>query len=122
MKKIVIADTEFEPESNSTIVLGETDFGANVKVQVARVKPGEEPRPHVHKIRTEMAQIISGQGEIIMNDQVVTDRLGELVLAEPGDVHTLINKGKEDLVVMVVRVNDPGDQDMIYVDKEETNE
>ena len=124
MKHIKPSDLQFEPQQGSerVFILNENDFGLNAKAQIVRVDPGQHLKPHVHKIRIELAQVMSGEGDIVVNGKAVVSKPGEFVLVEPGDVHTLINRGQDKFVVMVLTVNDPGPEDMIWVEEEAGNE
>jgi quercetin dioxygenase-like cupin family protein len=124
MKHIIASDLTFETQEGSgrVLVLDEKDFGLNAKMQIIQVNPGVQPRAHYHKVRTELAYIISGEGDIVVDGNIVVSKPGEFVLVEPGEVHTVVNRGSDALVTMLLIANDPGPEDMIYVEKEEKNE
>jgi len=100
----------------------EEDFGLNAKMQIIHIAPGAQPRSHYHKVRTELAQIISGTGDIVVNGEAVVSKPGEFVLVKPEEVHTVVKRGEDALVTMLLIANDPGPEDMIYVEEEENNE
>lgn len=80
-----------------------------------RLASGQRIRPHYHNTRTECFRIVSGQGEIKVNGEVVAVSDDDIVLCEPGDVHEFINTSDtEPLTFLVIRTNDPGNKDMIW--------
>lgn len=117
MKQIKLADSTFEPRQGyeRSILLTNDDFGANTKLQLMRFAPGQSIKPHHHNIRTECFRIVSGQGEIKINGEVVASSDNDVVLCEPGDVHEFTNtSATEPLTFLVIRTNDPGNEDMIW--------
>jgi quercetin dioxygenase-like cupin family protein len=121
MKHITLDNLEFigQDGAKRAFALSEDDFQLNAKLQIIRVAPGETPKKHYHKVRVELAQILSGEGDIIVNDEAVVSKPNEFVLVQPGEVHTVVNRGNDDLVTMLLTLNDPGPEDMIYLEEEE---
>ncbi|HJP61992.1 MAG TPA: cupin domain-containing protein [Mucilaginibacter sp.] len=49
----------------------------------------------------EMYYIVSGTGEMRMNDKTFTVKTGDAILTRPGSSHGLKQKGKDDLVIII---------------------
>lgn len=120
MPSVKISELQFEEREGyeRAVVFSNDDFGAPTKLQVMRLAPGQSIKPHHHNVRTECFRIISGVGEIIINDEVVARTLDDITLCRPGDVHEFINKSSsEPFLFQVVRTNDPVENDMFWEDK-----
>lgn len=120
VKSIKLDDVQFEKrlDHEKAVIFDDDDFGSNTRVQLVRLGGGTYIKPHVHKVRSEVLQVVIGKGDVVVNGTVAATKPGEFVLIQPGDVHEVINRGKDSLVVAVFRINDPGDSDMIWVEEE----
>ncbi len=119
MKRLKLSDSTFEPREGyeRSILLTADDFSANTKLQLMRLAPGQSIKPHHHNTRTECFRIVSGSGEIRINGEMVATSEDDIVLCEAGDVHEFINTSdSEPLTFLVIRTNDPGNEDMIWED------
>lgn len=117
MKHLQLSSCEFEPRAGyeRSVVLNPDDFKANTKLQLMRLAPGQRIKPHHHNVRTECFRIVSGKGQIKINSEVVARSENDIVLCEAGDVHEFVNLSVTDpLMFMVIRTNDPGNEDMIW--------
>ncbi|MDO8529944.1 MAG: cupin domain-containing protein [bacterium] len=117
MKQIKLSDSTFEPREGyeRSILLTSNDFGVNTKLQLMRLAPGQSIKPHHHNIRTECFRIVSGSGQIKINGEIVAETDNDVVLCERGDVHEFVNtSATEPLTFLVIRTNDPGNEDMIW--------
>lgn len=117
MKRVKLSDRAFESREGyeRSVLLTSDDFGANTKLQLMRLAPGQRIKPHHHNTRTECFRIVSGSGEIRINGEVVATSEDDIVLCEAGDVHEFINTSDtEPLTFLVIRTNDPGNEDMIW--------
>ena len=117
MKHIQLSDSEFEPREGyeRSILLTNEDFGVSTKLQLMRLAPGQRIKPHHHNVRTECFRIVSGNGSIRINENVVATSGDDIVLCEPGDVHEFKNESTtEPFIFLVIRSNDPGHEDMIW--------
>ncbi len=72
---------------------------SNISLAEARVKPGKKTEPHLHKKSEEIYQVLSGKGILRIEDEEYEIERGLAVIIMPGQVHSLVNTGKEDLVV-----------------------
>ena len=117
MKHVQLSNSKFEPRDGyeRSVIFTSNDFGANTKLQLMKLAPGQRIKPHRHNIRTECFRIVSGDGEIKINGKIVASTTDDVVLCEPGDIHEFVNNSPtEPLTFMVIRTNDPGDKDMIW--------
>lgn len=117
MKHISLSDSEFESREGyeRSVLLTPDDFGADTKLQLMRLAPGQVIKPHHHETRTECFRIVSGQGQIKINGEIVATSENDIVLCEPGDVHEFINTSSTvPLTFLVIRTNDPGNADMLW--------
>jgi len=117
MKQIKLSESSFEPREGyeRSVLLTSDDFGANTKLQLMRLAPNQKIKPHHHNTRTECFRIVSGTGQIKINGEVVATTDNDVVLCEVGDVHEFINTSEtEPLTFLVIRTNDPGNEDMIW--------
>lgn len=123
MKAVKLNNVQFEKrlDHEKAVIFTDDDFGNNTRVQLVRLAPGIHIKPHVHKVRSEVLQVIVGTGDVMVNGSVQASKPGEFVLIQPNDVHEIINRGDDNLVVAVFRINDPGDSDMIWVEEETSN-
>ncbi len=107
--------SNLEKDIRDLCFLTTDDFGTNTKLQLMRLDPGKRIEPHHHNARTECFQIVSGNGEIKINGEVVASTADDVVLCEVGDVHEFINTSTTNpLTFLVIRTNDPGNEDMIW--------
>ena len=117
MKHLKLSESTFEPREGyeRAVLLASDDFGANVKVQLMKISPAGGIKAHHHDVRTECIRIVSGDGTIKVNGEVAASSEDDLVLIEPGDVHEFINNSaSEPFTFLVIRANDPGNEDMIF--------
>lgn len=118
MKITRISDQQFEDREGygRAVIFSQDDFGVNTKLQVMQLAAGQSIAPHYHKQRTECFRIISGNGKIIINGEVVANSSDDIVLCEPGDVHEFANESQDEpLIFQVIRTNDPIEDDMYWV-------
>lgn len=78
---------------------------AGVLAQVVIIGPQETVAPHYHNHTYEFYYVISGSCQININDLKRDLRAGDMMLTEPGDVHSVHNGGDNDFVVLVFKSN-----------------
>lgn len=117
MKKIQLSQSTFEEREGyeRAVLLTTDDFKADTKLQLMRLAPGQSIKRHHHNVRTECFRIVSGEGQIKINNEVVASNEDDIVLCEAGDIHEFINTSEtEPLTFLVIRTNDTGNDDMIW--------
>jgi mannose-6-phosphate isomerase-like protein (cupin superfamily) len=70
----------------------------DVKVKRISIKPGEAPSYQYHYKRKEIWTIVSGQGQLRLNDEFIDVVAGQTVFVDFQDKHQIKNTGKENLV------------------------
>ena len=120
MSKHNFKDIEWQARftHQKVILFNEDDFDSKgTKLQIIKIKPGGNIEPHYHKVRTEAFYVLSGSGQIRQDDEIIECSEGDYLLCKPNTVHSFANHESVDFVVAVFRTNDPGDSDMLWVDK-----
>ena len=74
-------------------------LGAIVNYARAVFPPGERAGSHLHNDMAEVFTVESGCGEIRVNDVAYVLAAGTVVVVETGDVHEIVNTGRDDLIV-----------------------
>lgn len=74
-------------------------------VQIVSVEPGDEIKPHYHKIHTEFFYILCGNGVLFFDDNWVRAQPGDAFVCEPRDVHGVINDTRDEFRLMVFKTN-----------------
>ena len=73
----------------------------NLSVVVIRVMPGEAVRPaHSHPHSEELIYIMTGNGKVMIENEVGEVRAGSAVLFEQGKIHMLKNTGEVEMKVV----------------------
>lgn len=78
-------------------------FGPKLSAIVFTMLPGQEHKPHKHEDQTQMWIVISGQGEVIMEDgrrEIVGP--GAICVHHPQQLHGINTVGDENLVYITV--------------------
>ncbi|WP_218952090.1 cupin domain-containing protein [Amycolatopsis anabasis] len=76
-------------------------------VEWASLPPGGLSGEHVHTRTEELYFIISGHGEMLLDDQTHDVRAGDVILTGLGTKHGLRNIGTGDLHWLVIEINSP---------------
>jgi mannose-6-phosphate isomerase-like protein (cupin superfamily) len=67
----------------------------------ARLAPGKEIEAHVDPME-EIYFVLSGSGEMHVNEEVRQVGPGDATWIPPGSAHSLLNSGQEDCVILVI--------------------
>ena len=68
------------------------------------IPPGMSSTPHFHKTSEETYLILSGQADMVINQDHFTLESGDAILIQPHEVHQIFNRDLEDLVFLAVCV------------------
>lgn len=87
-----------------TFLAGEEDLG----LFLAEIEPAKKIKAHYHKKGTEIYQIVAGSGEIrISKNENINNwdiqkmvKKGDCFSIKEGEVHQLVNKGAEKLILL----------------------
>lgn len=79
------------------------------EVSLLKVPPGKIAWPHHrHELQWEYYTVLSGSGVMRAdNDEEVPVRPGDALMFPPGEAHTIINSGSEDLIIQIIADNPP---------------
>lgn len=73
----------------------------NLSLCIIRVMPGESVRPaHSHPKSEELIYIITGEGKVMIENEVGAVRAGSAILFEQGKIHMLKNTGDIEMKVI----------------------
>ncbi|MEW5773999.1 MAG: cupin domain-containing protein [Thermodesulfobacteriota bacterium] len=74
--------------------------GGRMSLAEAVVPPGRETAPHSHLGSEELYHVLSGRGRMRLERREFELLPGDTVRIEPGQVHSVLNEGEEDLVFL----------------------
>ncbi len=72
----------------------------NQSLAEARVGAGERTTPHYHPRSEEIYYILSGRGEMRLEQETRSVGPGDAIAIPPGQIHTIANPGSEPLVFL----------------------
>jgi uncharacterized cupin superfamily protein len=79
-------------------------------VEITRVPPGKMPFPyHSHSAQWEFYHVISGKGLVRHKGGKTPIKAGDAFIFKPGEPHTFINNGKQDLIYYTIADNPIGE-------------
>lgn len=81
------------------VIISSGELGGITNYSRAVFPPGEKAGSHLHNDMAEVFTVEAGCGEIRINDVAYVFSAGTVVVVEPGDVHEIVNTGRDDLVV-----------------------
>jgi mannose-6-phosphate isomerase-like protein (cupin superfamily) len=87
------------------ILAGESELGQGNLVQVVRIGPGQEVRPHYHRQQTEFFYILKGRALLSIAENKFEAKAGDTYLCRPKDIHRVKNEGTEDFELIVFKTN-----------------
>jgi mannose-6-phosphate isomerase-like protein (cupin superfamily) len=73
-----------------------------VSLVLIRFTEGGEVKPHFHKTHDEIAYVIKGSGQILVNDKWIDVKPGMVHFNPMNKVHSTRNTGKDPLVIMSI--------------------
>jgi len=77
-----------------------------------------EVKPHYHATHTETVYILEGKGDMLLGEQVMPVRAGELVVIPKNTVHAVRVKGKKPLKVLSIQAPYFDGKDRVFTDRE----
>ena len=69
---------------------------------IGRFTPGVEVKPHFHKTHSETVYVIEGNGQMVIDGNVVEIKPGTVHFNGAGKVHSVKNTGSWDLIVIQI--------------------
>lgn len=95
----VLQENPLPPGATSQMIkIAEDD---RISAYVVRMLPGAELGPHYHQTHDEIEYVISGAGELLVNDRWVEFKAGSIHFNPPQKIHAARNRGTEPLVVLI---------------------
>jgi quercetin dioxygenase-like cupin family protein len=92
------------------ILLDEADLQCEgARVQIVTIEPGDTVADHYHETAREFYLVLQGQCRLRVNGETSTLQRDDMLLMEPGDVHSLSNDGSIPFVVLVFKTNGEND-------------
>ncbi|MGH7334537.1 MAG: cupin domain-containing protein [Candidatus Rokuibacteriota bacterium] len=64
--------------------------------------PGQAQKPHAHADQDKLYVVLEGQGHVHLEGTEEAVAPGEIVVANAGAVHGVVNTGREPLILLVV--------------------
>ena len=99
-----VSQAQFSP-----VKMGKSDLAAgdHLFAGLNSFEPGQEHALHTHAGQDKLYFVLQGVGEVTVGLETATVRVGDLVLAQSGEEHSLRNPGPDRLVVMVAMAPAP---------------
>ena len=79
------------------------------RVQVVTVEPGDTIANHYHRTAREFYLVLQGRCQLMVNGERIILRRDDMLLMEPGDIHSLTNHGSIPFVLLVFKTNGEDD-------------
>jgi len=76
-----------------------------VFIQEVKIKPKDKSALHHHKKQTEIFYFLSSNGHWIINDKKVKPNVGDILVIEPGDIHSTINDTNEKYLYLCFKID-----------------
>lgn len=88
---------DFIVESDGEPVRSVVTESADSVIIIWNVMPGQQIKPHIHPEGQDTWIVLSGEGEYISSADGERERVGagQVIIAHRGEVHGVINKGRE---------------------------
>jgi mannose-6-phosphate isomerase-like protein (cupin superfamily) len=74
-------------------------------VQLVIIPPKSAIGDHYHEMSREFYYVIAGESTLVINGRRARLRPGDMLLTEPGDVHSLQNEGSQEFKLLVFKTN-----------------
>lgn len=80
------------------------------------IPPGSASRKHYHPVAEESYLILSGTGDLQLDDEIASLHPGDCVIIPPGCIHQIANHGPGDLVLLAVCAPAWTSDNSVYLD------
>jgi len=107
MKLKRLAETNLlnKEDYSKRIYFGEESLGKGSLIQEIIVKPGEVLKSHYHEKQTEVLYMLNENGYLIINDEKLELKTGDVLVVEPMDRHITINNTDKDFLYLCFKIN-----------------
>ncbi len=87
------------------VLAGESELGGGNLVQIVRIGPGQQVKPHYHGQQTEFFYILKGRALLSIAGVEHDAKPGDTYICRPKDTHWVKNEGAEDFELIVLKTN-----------------
>ena len=94
------------PEISKKVMLDNGDLPHLTNFSQATFAPGQTASPHAHQDMSEVFFVSAGQGIMRLSGTDYDLTPGVCIAIEPGEIHEVINTGKENLVLTYFGIAD----------------
>jgi mannose-6-phosphate isomerase-like protein (cupin superfamily) len=110
MKTVQIDDVVGEavshnPDIIKKVLLNEHELPGSVRLSHALFSPGQKASAHRHEGLCEVFYVLSGCGQMIVDNIDYPLEQGSCIVVEAGELHELVNNGEEDMTVLYFGLN-----------------
>ena len=74
-------------------------------VQEVIIPAHQVANAHYHEHTTEVFYFLTEHGYRIVNEEKIVPKIGDVLLIEPGDIHTVVNETDQDYRYLVFKIN-----------------
>ncbi len=79
-------------------------------IQEIRIRPEDKPLNHHHNKQTEIFYFLTDSGYWLVNGKKITPKVGDLLVIEPGDIHSAWANSTKDYIYLAFKYDyDPKD-------------
>ncbi|MBD3168322.1 MAG: cupin domain-containing protein [candidate division Zixibacteria bacterium] len=108
MKRFKINDSEWlDSPGYRKAIIAKSDIlqQEGTLAQIVEIAPGDIVEPHHHEKSLEFLYVISGECDFSIDNKNIKLMPGDMLLTEPGDVHSVYSNGDEPFRVLVFKTN-----------------
>jgi mannose-6-phosphate isomerase-like protein (cupin superfamily) len=87
------------------ILAGESELGQGNLVQIVRIGPGSEVKPHYHGQQTEFFYILKVKALLSIRGEEYDAKPHDTYVCKPKDMHFVKNNGTEDFELIVFKTS-----------------
>ena len=113
MKQIDTLKSEVRPWGSFTIIKENKSF----KIKKIEIQPGMRLSYQFHKKRSETWVIIEGEGEIWLDDKIISYKKGDTIIIPRTMKHRISNQGKTKTVLIEIQTGEYfGEDDIVRIE------
>ncbi len=79
------------------------------RVQLVTIQPGDAIADHYHRTTREFYFVLQGECALTVNNETMRIAANDMLLMEPGDVHSLVNHASIPFILLVFKTNADND-------------
>lgn len=108
MKFLQANDFEWKEKEgySKKVFLDENDLNhPGFLVQTIKIKAHEKVASHFHKKQTEVFYFLNENGYFVVNNEKIIPKIGDIIVIEPNDKHTVVNNSNADFLYVAFKIN-----------------